>query len=257
MKRILAAFTMTAVAVSANAAPMVPNILAHDWAVGAFNADGTAEYSTNGVAPDTLTYTRSTANGEVVGYWPTWPSPAAFPVLDLAGFFGGDFAMSVLFDAQDAPYVGTPSTLDVSLTGTGANELGNDLELWGRVSAGGAPPAGLMWGMEIERVSLYGYSHWDALIFEAVGTITGGSLADLFGVTGFTGVVRGSIDFLFGDSAGGIIPNFFRPEYDPSDDILVDVRAGFSGEVGEGVVIPEPMTAGMLLLAAAALARRR
>lgn len=251
MKRILAAFTMAAVVASASAAPMTPTILAHDWAVGAFNADGTAEYSTNGIAPDTLTYTRSAANGEVVGYWPAWPAPAAFPVLDLAGFFGGDFAMSVLFDAQDAPYVGAPSTLDVSLTGTGANELGNDLELWGRVSAGGAPPAGLMWGMEIERVSLYGYSDWNSYIFEAAGTITGGSLAQLFGVVGFTGVVRGSIDFV--ERPAGL----FRPEYDPSDDINLDVRAGFSGEVGEGVVIPEPMTAGMLLLAAAALARRR
>lgn len=264
MKKFLIAVAVAAASSAAYAAPMMPTILSNDWAVGGFNADGQAEYLTNGLGADRLIYTRSAANGEVVGYWPAWPAPAALPVLDLANFFGGDFAMNVIFTGQDAPYVGGPSTLDVSLTGTGGNDNGNDLELWGRVSAGGAPPAGLMWAMDISSVSMYGYSNWNSYVFEAVGTITGGSLADLFGVTGFSGVVRGHIDFpdFAEDGFGGIGPNrpagFFTPGYDPmAADIDAGVRAGFSGEVGEGVVIPEPTTAGLLLLGVAALARRR
>lgn len=252
MRKILFTTALAAVgfAATAYAAPMMPTILSDDFAVGALNADGTVEYSTNGIAPDTLTYTRSAANGEVVGYWPTWPDVAAFPVLDLAGFFGGDFAMNVQFDGQDAPYVGAPSTLDVSLTGTGANELGNDLELWGRVSGG--PAAGLMWGMEIESVSLYGYSNWNTYVFEAVGTVTGGSIAQLFGRVGSSAVVRGHIDFQ--QRPEGFLAPLYHPLLAAVD---LGVNAGFSGEVGAGVVIPEPMTASMLLLGVAALFRRR
>lgn len=238
---------------AAFAAPLTPTIFDHDINFGAFNAEPIPEYRTNGAAPDTLVYTASPANGEVTGYWPVWPAPFANPVFDLAGLFGGDFVMGVQFTGQDAPYVGGPSTLDVSLTGTGLNTDPGapDLLIFGRIAGinGGAP--GLLWAIDLANVSLYGYSNWDAYVLEGAGTIVGGFIAEQFQLIGQPGVMRGHLDFV--DAPAGWIP----PLYDPRAPIDLALGAGYSGETGLGVAVPEPTTAGLILAGLGMLIRRR
>ncbi|MCH8274256.1 MAG: PEP-CTERM sorting domain-containing protein [Armatimonadetes bacterium] len=234
---------------AALAAPLTPNIFGHDFNFGAFNSKGPFEYMTNGVAPDTLTYTMSSLDTEVTAYWPFWPAPPVFPVLNLGGVFGGDFELYVEFSGQDAPYVGPGGTLDVSLTGTGANAGGPDLMIWGSIP--GAAPPGLLWALELDVVSLYGYSNFDAYVLEGAGTIVGGLIAERNNLIGEPGVMRGHLDFL--DRPAGWIP----PLYDTTEDVQLQLRAAYSGETGWGVPVPEPATLLALVVGGLGLLARR
>ncbi len=235
------------------AAPIIPTITGHDLNFGAYNADGTVEYATNGLDPDTLTYTSSDLDHEVTAYWPAWPSQPVYPVWSLAGmpFFGGDLVLSVTFLGQDAPYQGPGGTLDVSLIGTGANTAPGqaDLEVYGSIVTATGTYNGLLWAIDLEDVSLYGYSDSDAYVLEGIGTIVGGSIAEFEGLVGQSGAMRGDLDFI--DRPQG----WLVPQYDPMlEPIDESVRAAYSGETG---LVPEPASIGLLLVGAAALLRRR
>ena len=235
--------------VVASAAPLTPAITGYDLNFGAYNTEAW-EYRTNGNQPDTLTYDSFPADHEVTAFWPAWPHPPVYPVWNQAdGGFGGDFALSVQFTRQDAPYVGPGGTVDVSLVGTGGNtEPGAaDLEIYGTIYLGGprVTLSGLLWAVDLAKVSLYGYSNHDAYVLEGTGTIVGGAVAELYQLIGKAGVMRGNLDFQ--DRPAGWMP----PQYSPSDETQVEaLRAAYSGETGA----PEP--ASCILLAAAMLVLR-
>lgn len=234
MKRLLPILIGIA-PITALSAPLFPTILGHDWNFGAFNGDGTAEWSTNGTAPDTLIYTALPIDTEVTAYWPFWPVPPVFPVFNLAGGFGGDFVMGVEFTGQDAPYVGPGGTIDVSLTGTGLDPAGPDLLIFGAVPALGM--AGLLWAIDLDVVSLYGYAGLPTYVVEGGGIIVDGIAALQFNLIGKPGVVRGHLDFI--DAPPGWIPPMYHPL---ESDYEARIRAAYSGETGYGTVIPEPAT---------------
>lgn len=251
MKRIPIFLSVLTYASAVFAAPLVPTIVEHDFAFGAYNSDGTAEYQTNGAAADTLTYMQSAFAYEVISYRPSWPDPPTYPIWDAndPAIFGGDMVMAVQFTASDAP----PFTDTVSLIGSGANPSGPDLQIFGSVNVGGIDFSGLLWALELEDVSLYGLAHDDAYVLEGVGTIDGGKLAEHFGMLGAPGAMRGHLDFF--DQPAGWMP----AGYDPTDELcrlpIGGVRAAYSGETG---VVPEPITmAGLLFGLAAVVMRRR
>lgn len=235
----------------APAFPLFPRITGHDFNFGAVNLpDGPVEWATNGAAPDTLTYIPSPTHHEVTAYWPTWPAPPVFPVFDVpGGIFGGDFFLDVRFTGQDAPYVGT-TTIDVSLTGTG-NNPGPDLMIFGSVPGMGF--AGLLWAIELDTVSLYGYSTHPSYVLEGGGTIVDGIVAREFNLIGQTGVMRGNIDFF---EPPVMLPALYDPMVAYSN-LPSQWRAAYSGETGKGYVAPEPGTLVVAGLAALALRRRR
>lgn len=230
--------------------PLFPTITGHDFNFGAFNGDGTIEWSAGGTSPDTLFYTPSDIDTEVTAYWPFWPAPPVFPVFNLAGAFGGDFVMGVMFTGQDAPYVGPGGTIDVSLTGTGIDPTGPDLFIVGAIPALGF--SGVLWALDLDLVSLYGYSGLPSYVLEGVGTIAGGLVADKWGLVGKSGVMRGHLDFI--DAPPGWIP----PLYDPTkSDLDYRIRAAFSGETGQGFAVPEPATMASLFAGIALLGLRK
>jgi len=234
------------------AAPLTPTITGFDFNFGAFNSSPpAAEWNTNGVAPDTLDFLPSSAEQEVTAFWPAWPAPPPFIVLNAAGAFGGDFELHVMFTAQDAPYIGPGGVIDVSLTGTGSAP-GADLNIFGSIPGLGIP-FGLLWAIDLERVSLYGYSNFDAYVLEGVGVIVGGDVAIRNQLIGATGVMRGNLDFL--DRPAGWIP----PLYDPLGAGVppLQLRAAYSGETGKGYVVPEPATMLALAVGVALMACRR
>lgn len=247
MHRLLSACSFAAVATACSAAPLLPEIVGHDWNFGAFNAPGSAEWDTFGAGADVLTYELLPIHTEVTAYWPTWPIPPVFPVFNPAGGFGGDFGLSVLFDGTDAPYVnGSGDVLDVSLTGTGAM-AGADLVIFGAVPALGLGP-GPLWAIDLDAVSLYGRSTGTTYVLEGIGTIVGGTAAELFHLIGRPGGMRGHIDL---ETA---LPSLYDPlvEYPALPDRF---RAAYSGETG---VVPEPATLAALTVGLASmLARRR
>ena len=142
----LAAFASTTLG-----APLIPTIVGHDFNFGAYNGDGTIEYATNALQPDTLVYTQHDGDHEVTAYWPAWPDPPVYPVWDLNGMpnFGGDLVLAAQFTGQDAPYVGPGGVIDVSLTGTGLNP-GADLEIYGTIEIGPLTLSGLLWALDLE-----------------------------------------------------------------------------------------------------------
>ncbi|MCL4284843.1 MAG: PEP-CTERM sorting domain-containing protein [Fimbriimonadaceae bacterium] len=231
--------------------PLFPNIMGHDFNFGAFNGDGAVEYSTNGLAPDTLFYSASEFDTEVTGYWPFWPTPPVYPVFNAGGSFGGDITMCLMFTGQDAPYVGPGGTIDVSLVGTGGLAAAPDLAIFGAIPGLGIPYT-LLWALEIRNASLYGVSDWNSYVVEAEGFIVGGYIAQQFNLVGEQGVVRGHLDFV--DRPAGWIP----PTYDPvADDVDYNIRAAYSGETGWGTAVPEPASLAALSLGVAMLVRRR
>lgn len=254
MRTLAVALTAALLALGASAAPIYPTIGGHDFNFGGYNSDPTFEYMTNGVQPDTLTYT---PNGpgydhEVTAYWPNWPAQPVLPVWDLGGLpnFGGDLILGMMFTGQDAPYSGPGGVIDVSLTGHGfkVGQASADLEIWGTIYLNqNVTFQGLLWAMDIEKASLYGYSNQATYVVEGVGAIVGGAVPTYFELIGQQGAVRGHLDFV--DRPIGWIP----PLYDPLMDVDHRVRAGYSGETGW---VPEPATLS-LLLAGLALLRRR
>ncbi len=248
MKRIVALALGVGLAGVGFAAPLTPVITAYDFNFGAFNTDGPAEWSTNGLAPDTLDFVAAPFHTEVTALWPAWPVPPVFPVFNGAGSFGGDFELHVQFTGQDAPYVGPGGVIDVSLTGTGGNAAAPDLMIFGAIPGLGIP-FGLLWALDLNLVSLYGYSNFDAYVLEGAGVIVGGSVAQQFGLVGQQGVMRGNLDFL--QKPPGWIPSLYNPVLDPRQ---LQIRADYSGETGKGYPVPEPATwiaigAGIALLA--------
>ncbi len=238
---------LAAMSVAAVGAPLFPTIVGHDINFGAYNdPEGIAEWSTNGLAPDTLTYILSELHHEATAYWPAWPSPPVFPIFGAGGVFGGDLGMQVMFTGQDAPYVGPGGTIDVSLTGTGASP-GPDLVIFGSIGAPG--PVMLLWALELEQVSLYGFSGRNAYVLEGLGTIVGGEIAQRNNLIGRPGGMRGHLDFKH--QPPGWIPALYHPLQDQRD---ARFRAGYSGETG---LVPEPGTLAALFAGLGVLAARR
>lgn len=249
MKRLVLGASALALASVVAAAPLTPTITSHDFNFGAFNPPGAGpEWSTGGLGPDTLTFLPG--GNEATAYWPAWPAPPPHPVFDFGGAFGGDFLLRVMFTGQDAPYVGPGGTIDVSLTGTGAGP-GPDLEIFGAIPSLGIAPT-LLWAIDLERVSLYGYSGADSYVLEGVGTIVGGEIAQRHNLQGQTGVMRGNLDFL--DKPVGWIPALYDPLADPAQH---QIRAAYSGETGVGHAVPEPASLAALACGFGLLARRR
>lgn len=227
--------------------PITPKLIGHDINFGAFNSDGTAEWSFNGDDPDTLTYVASEDDREATAYWPAWPGPPVFPIF-YDDMFAGDVVLDVKFTGQDAPYVGSDATLDVSLVGTG-NRAGADLEIWGSIGAPGAPM--LLWAVDLEEVSLYGYSGNESYKLDGIGVIVGGMIAEQNGLIGQPGAMRGDLDFF--DGIPGI-PPLLPSLYDPSEPLQGQVRAAYSGETGQAV--PEPTSLVLIGLGLMLLRRR-
>ena len=230
----------------ASAGPLLPTIIGHDFSYGAYNADGAIEYATHGLSPDTLIYTQNPDDHEVISYWPDWPSTPVYPVFDLSNTaFGGDFVLQVQFTGQDAPI----GNFDVSLTGTGLNASGADLEIFGTIDFGSFTLSGLLWALELDDVSLYGYSDHDTYSLEGIGSIVGGLVADHYNLVGLPGAMRGDLDFI--NRPAGWLPPQYDPLANPMDEL---VRAAYSGETG---LIPEPAAVSLLVVGLGALLRRR
>ncbi len=247
MKRTYAVCLGAALAGSGAAFPLFPEIVGHDINFGAFNVGGPPEWATNGLAPDTLTYTLGETHHEATAYWPAWPSPPAVPIFGAGGVFGGDLALRVQFTGQDAPYVGPGGIIDVSLTGTGMSAAIPDLMIFGSLGAPG--PVILLWAMDFDAVSLYGSSARSSYVLEGVGFIVAGEIAQRNNLIGRRGGMRGHLDFP--GAPPGWIPALYHPLQDPRQ---AQFRAAYSGETG---LVPEPASLLVLGLGGLVLASRR
>lgn len=231
-------------ATAAYGAPIVPTIDGPD--IG-FSAE--MRYETRGALPDLLT-TRDTSGQELLNkyeagtYWPNYP--ALTPAIGLwyeeggTRYYGADVQLAVKFTGSDP--VPVPAFPSVSLTGTGAGadvQMPNDLLIWGTTAIPGVPAFnGLLWAVDLDEVSMYGYADDDTFVLEGIGTVVGGTLAEDKGVVGRTGVVRGHID----------LSGTIGPDYDPiTSDVYEAGPATYSAETG----VPEP--ASLALLAAGGL----
>ncbi len=266
----LASLGVAVCAGAALAAPLTPTITSHDINFGAEFI-----YATNGTAPDTLVTSKDGANStgeEATAYWPNWPSTVGVTPIwfNLGGAaapqfnFGGDLRLGVKFTGHDE----TPPPLDVSLTGTGLygtyGDGAADLEVWGYMSGINGQPVlanVLLWAVDLEFVSLYGYGNPPALgvgsgyVLEGVGKVVGGLIAIENNLVGSDAVMRGNIDLPESFATPGAIKGF-ASRYDPLSDAQVETRGSYSGETGKGFAIPEP-AAIVLLGAGALLAFRR
>lgn len=274
---LLGALVVSAIVGTAYAAPLTPVVTGRDINFGAYNTGDVAEWATQGILPDTLTYTREAQPGqdhEDTAYWPNWPTPPVYPIFDDATgtVFGGDFVLNVKFTGQDAPFTNpsTGQTMNVSLVGTGVYTGSDpqyaDLRVYGTIPGVAGP--GLLWAVNLTAVSLYGHAGDvtpatppDAYVLEGVGTVVGGLLGQ--DLVGESAVMRGHLDFP--DRPASWIPSLYDPTQSPSsyestwsDDLVL--RASFSGETGLGIVAPEPATMGLLALGGlvlSAIRRRR
>ena len=245
---VLAIAVLLWVAHSSVAAPIVPLIADHDFQFGA-----EFQYSTNGSAPDTLsTAPFDPGGGEVTALWSPWPAGPPVEVWFDDGIangiaiFGADLRLNVSLSGHDE----VPPHLTVSLTGTGANTAGPDLEIWGNLLGGDAPNVKL-WAIELEEVVLYGYGDSDSYVLEGEGTIVDGEYALANNLIGTPGAMRGNIDFL--NRPAGFMPDSYDPlKTSPFDDLVLD--GGYSGETG---LVPEPATVGLLGLGVLLLLLRR
>jgi hypothetical protein len=251
MSRIWVTGSVCAVIATAVGAPLIPPIGLHDFGFGAHNGDQSIEYRTNGSAPDTLVFTRSTLDHEVTAFSPNWPAPPTLPVWDLNTLpgFGGDLVLGAQFTGQDAPI----GSLDVSLTGTGfhAPTATADLEIWGKIVIdANVTLSGLLWAINLDQVSLYGQSNSMAYVLEGLGTIVGGEVPLHYGLApGSPAAMRGDLDFV--DRPAGWLPALYNPLSAGPD---VTVRADYSGETG---LVPEPAALGLFLGGLMILRRRR
>lgn len=234
------------------AAPILPTITSDDFNFGAGEPvspdEGMSFYDPRGADADWLTLHPDRGDRELTAYWDIWPvGGTPLPIFNAAGEFGGDIAMQLAFDGEDAD----PGLLDVSLTGAGRNDAGADVVL-----SGALPDLGIAYGplleIEIFEASLYGNAGDDTYAVEAIGVITFANPA-LFGddtelVVGGQGAVRGHIDFV----------SLTLPEkYDPSMTGYDRTGGGYSGEVGVVQQIPEPASIAVLLSGLGLLWRRR
>lgn len=244
------------------AAPLTPTITGHDINFGAEFV-----YATNGSLPDTLVTSKDGSNSvgeEATAYWPAWPStigvmPIWYDLVvpgDQQYNFGGDLRLAVQFTGHDE----TPPPLDVSLIGTGLNDAPGaaDLEVWGYINKTGLPdgPNVLLWAIDLDAVSLYGYGNAQSYVLEGKGTIVGGSIAQEKNLIGSEGVMRGNIDFAEGFAVPGAIKGL-PSRYDPAKDVRVVGEGSYSGETGRGFAVPEPVTLALLLIGSVVGLRRR
>lgn len=249
MKNLLGAGVVLTLAASAAwAAPLVPRITSHDFNFGASETANVPFYDPRGGDADELTLVADELDREVTAFWEIWPVGGfPLPIFNAAGLFGGDLALALKFDGQDA----TANPLDVSLTGSGRNE-GADL-----VISGAIPAAGIAYGpllaIDISAASLYGYGGTSSFVLETAGLITymNPQLPGYNpGFIGSAAVSRGNIDF-----QELVLPS----GYDPRErymDVFAD-GGGYSGEAGPGFAVPEPASLVTLLLGLGAVARRR
>jgi hypothetical protein len=236
--------------------PLFPEIAGHDIAFGARNTDVplTVEWMTNGAQADTLTFTQKLLPDlnyqpyEATSYWPNWPLDPAYPIYNGSNptpLFGGDLVLQVSFNNQDAPYINqqTNSQIDVSLTGTGT------LEIWGDIP-NPQIGSGLLWKINLDKVSLYGIANKQTYSLEGTGLIQESLIAAKYGLIGKSGAMRGSLDF-FSNKPNGWIPNLYDPMTSPSrynsnwnDDL--SIRSAYSGETG--LLVSEPFSIISLLV---------
>ncbi len=237
----------------AHGAPLLPLISGPDFNFGGWNGEqGVPEWNTMGAAPDTLVYTQESQH-EVTALWPNWPQPPVFPVFDLANQqFGGDLVLGVKFTGQDAPQ----GPLDVSLTGTGLNDgMAPDLLIFGTTMGFN----GLLWALDLEKVSFYGYSDQQGVhsyVLEGIGTIVGGLIPDAMNLIGKPGAMRGHVDLFDRYMNAFSLPQFYDPmvKYASLPDFW---RAAYSGETGQMVPEPSAMLAGFALMAGIWRRRKR
>lgn len=260
MKHFTIAPCVVALAVLASATsrggPLTPQIVSD-----LFQFDVNLVYATNGIAADRVISTTKppgAGGGDVSLYRPNWPN--LNPVLPLyyqqgGGplTFGADMLLDVLLDASDASGGGFPN---ISLTGTGGR-AGDDVVITGTTSSGGGASNETLWTMDLNQVSFYGDAGKNSFLFEAVGVITGGSLASGKALVGKTGVIRGNVDIT--SIPPGLLNPFAQAGYDPSDDIASVALATYSGQFGVGVLVPEPtaLALGLVGLTGVLAARRR
>jgi hypothetical protein len=287
---LFAAAILTILPAPAQAAPLAPAIEIFD-----FNFGATFQYATNGISPDTLTTTFDPAAAtapapgpsEVTALFPLWPATApSLPVwyddgvANGASLFGGDLVLDLVFDAHDE----VPPHLDVSITGTGANQDPGspDLLIFGNyigLSPTGDPTNTALFGIDVQVASLYGYSDSESYVLELAGTIVvldqilldaineqRDDPYDMSELLGQSAVARGHIDI---PETPDVFPVKYDPLVDYSDlypDAPTVFNGTYSGETGPGQAsepVPEPVTVAMLGLgglgffAAAAVRRRR
>ncbi|MHC4718188.1 MAG: PEP-CTERM sorting domain-containing protein [Planctomycetota bacterium] len=234
-------------ATAAYGAPIVPTIDGPD--IG-FSAE--MRYETRGKLPDILT-TKDTSGQELLNkdeagtYWPNYPAlTPAIPLWYEEGgtrYYAADVRLAVEFTGSDT--VAAPGFPSVSLTGTGAGVNASDLEIWGTTIMPGAPASNvLLWAVDLDDVSMYGYADDDTFVLEGIGTVVDGTLAVEKGVVGRTGVIRGHID----------LSGTIGPDYDPiASDLYEEGAATYSAETG----VPEPASLALLAAGGLVVLRRK
>lgn len=240
---LLGGAIVLAIAGTVTAAPLTPAIDKVDINFGAaftYTATGGANQA------DTLVASANDGN-EATAVWPNWPSTAGvlpiwYKLPSGASVYGGDVRLNVNFSGHDE----TNSPLTVSLTGTGNSmEIPIDLQIIGYIAAAPDPNATneVLWALDLDKVSLYGYGNRTSYVLEGEGTIVESKIPGVQDLKGQKGVMRGNIDFK--DFAVAPALQGFPAGYDPMAAMSQVVGTGsFSGETG---LLPEPATLGLLI----------